>query len=289
MTTEPPELQFYLGTPEPSWLRRARHLPLFVSRRRLERLAKLFRATTPWALDSGGFNEVTEHGGWHRVSERDYVDAVARYDREIGGMEWAAPMDWMMEPPALAATGLSPREHQQRTVDNYPRLLELWPQFSDDTCPIMPALQGDERDGTTHADCVDLYEAAGVDLTAVPLVGLGSVCRLESTNRIVDLVTAVADRLPGVPLHGFGVKTLGLEKIAHLLASADSQAWSKTARYEDRRTARCTHASPKCSWCAHAALDWYGDVREVAGQSRGLAHFPEHGEPSWMQRSRMAA
>jgi hypothetical protein len=36
-------------------------------------------------------------------------------------------MDWMCEPFMLAKTGLSVREHQQRTVTNYlnPRVLHL--------------------------------------------------------------------------------------------------------------------------------------------------------------------
>lgn len=281
------DLVFYLGTPEPSWLKRARNIRLFVSRRRLQRLVRLPRATTAWALDSGGFNEVTEHGGWSRITEHEYLEFVARCDVEIGGMEWAAPMDWMMEDAALAATGLTGREHQQRSVDNYLRLVELWPEFSDDTCPIVPVLQGDDRDGTTHTDCIDLYEAAGVDLTSpdLPLVGLGSVCRLESSDRIVELVESVAARLPDVGLHGFGVKARGLERIGHLLASADSQAWSKGARDRKIKLDGCTHAGP-CSWCSRLALDWYAQVRTAAGYpTGGCEYFPEHGDPTWMPRT----
>ena len=54
---------FYLGTHHPSWLRKT-DVPLFVSRRRLAGLKTLPRARGPWALDSGGFQELILHGEW---------------------------------------------------------------------------------------------------------------------------------------------------------------------------------------------------------------------------------
>ena len=56
--------RFYLGTHEPSWLRRLNDVPLFISHRRLQRLVNLYPATTGWALDSGGFTELSMHGRW---------------------------------------------------------------------------------------------------------------------------------------------------------------------------------------------------------------------------------
>lgn len=281
-------MQFYLGSPEPSWLRRCRHLPLFISHNRLVRLVNLPRALTPWALDSGGFTEVTARGGW-TTSPETYVRAVARYDAEIGGMEWAAPQDWMVEPQALAATGLTAAEHLRRTVANLPVLRELWPQYSDASCPIVPSLQGDSEAPTSaddHLSCIGLYEREGIDLVREPLVGIGSVCRLQSTNRIGAVAGAIADALPGVPLHGFGLKIQGLSQVAHLLASADSQAWSRGARYPSaRRLPECTHAGP-CTWCARRALAWRAEVLTAAGQPGTCAWFDEHGDPPWSSRAR---
>jgi hypothetical protein len=273
-------MRFYLGTPEPSWLRRAVRLPLFVSRNRLVRLARLPRARTPWALDSGGFHQITAHGRWF-IDAATYCADVARYDQEIGGMEWAAPMDWMAEAKALWRSGLSAVEHQARTVENYLELRELWPQFSDDTCPIMPVVQGDPTVAPDapggHLACVTRYAAAGVDLAAANLVGLGSVCRLESTERIVDTVSAVVAAVPGIALHGFGVASRGLARVGHLLASADSQSWSYGGRYDADlvRTDACTHAGT-CNWCSRHALRWRNAVLDIAGQPRDLARFPEH-------------
>src|SRR6266700_1518806 len=109
--------------------------PLFVSHRRLAARRRLPHAATGWALDSGGFTELRLHGGW-RTTPAEYVAAVRRYRDEIGSLEWAAPMDWMCE-------------------------------------PFLPVLQGWSRDD--YHRCVDLYLRAGVDLTAGPLVGVGSV------------------------------------------------------------------------------------------------------------------
>jgi hypothetical protein len=37
----------------------------------------------------------------------EYAGLVARYAEEIGGMDWAAPQDWMCEPWIIEKTGLS--------------------------------------------------------------------------------------------------------------------------------------------------------------------------------------
>src|SRR4051812_47676641 len=93
-------VKFYLGTHEPSHLATAR-VPLFVSHRRLSRLKTLRPAAQVWALDSGGFSELSLYGEW-RTTAAEYVAAVRRYDEEIGQLEWAAPMDMMCEAAMLA-------------------------------------------------------------------------------------------------------------------------------------------------------------------------------------------
>ena len=45
--------------------------------------------------------------------------------------------------------------------------------------------------------CADLYAAEGIDLAALPLVGLGSVCRRQSTGEIAAIVAALARRGSG--------------------------------------------------------------------------------------------
>ncbi len=233
---------FFLGTHEVSWLGRGIG-PLFVSHRRLAQRAKLPRATARWALDSGGFTELSLHGQWITTVE-EYIEAVRRYAQEIGRLEWAAPMDWMCEPAVLARTGLTVEDHQRRTVENLLELRALAPDL-----PFVPVLQG-----WTHSDyeqCLMLYQAEGIDLTRERLVGLGSICRRQAMNEVAQITWSLAES--GIALHGFGVKSGGLTKFAGALVSADSMAWSYRARREDPLPG-CQHRS--CSNCMHYALRW---------------------------------
>lgn len=236
-------MRFYLGTHETSWLGRL-DVPLFISHRRLAMRKRLPVARAGWALDSGGFTELEQFGEW-RTTVTEYVDAVQRYTQEIGGLEWAAPMDWMCEPHMLQRTGLSVREHQERTIASY---LELR-----DRGPFIPVLQG-----WTLADyevCVDLYADAGVDLAAMPLVGVGSVCRRQSTDEIGRLMHALYGH--GLRLHGFGVKKEGVTNYGRYLASADSMAWSYRAR-RGWPLPECSHRN--CANCSRYALRWRDEL-----------------------------
>jgi hypothetical protein len=239
------ETAFYLGAHQPGWLRLG--VPLFVSDRRLRRYRRLPRAATGWALDSGGFTELGRHGSWdHGPTPREYVARIRRCRDQIGRLAWAAPQDWMCEPGILAATGLSVAEHQARTVDNYLRLRELAPEL-----PIVPVVQG--WTPGDYARCVDRYARAGIDLTAAPLVGVGSVCRRQSTAQVGDIFTTL--RRAGVRrLHGFGVKTGGLARWGHLLTSADSMAWSAQARRQVPLPGCTGHRN--CANCLRYALRW---------------------------------
>src|SRR2546423_119303 len=128
---------FFLGTHQPGWLSTA-PVPLFISDRRLRSYRRLPRATGSWALDSGGFTELSTHGDWsHGPTPTEYAARIRRYRDEIGHLAWAAPQDWMCEPWILAKTSLTMVEHQRRTVDNYRHLTTIVPDL-----PIIPVLQG---------------------------------------------------------------------------------------------------------------------------------------------------
>ena len=238
---------FYLGTHQPAWLQTA-NVALFVSHRRLAQRKTLPRAVTGWALDSGGFSELSLYGRW-RTSARQYSAAVRRYDDEIGRLEWAAPQDLMTEPDMLRRTGLTIREHQKRTVANFCELQNLWtgPQDS----PYMPVLQGWSIDDYLH--CMDTYYRAGINLALYPLVGVGSICRRQGTNTIKDVVNAILRLDPDMPLHTFGAKSKGLRLYGHRIASADSLAWSFQAR---RNPPMQGHRHASCANCLPYALRW---------------------------------
>jgi hypothetical protein len=210
---------FYLGAHQPHWLWNAR-FPLFVSHRQLARKARLRPAVCRWALDSGGFTELSLNGRWTTTAGQ-YAEAGARYAEHLGMPDFLSQQDWMCEPFMTERTGLNVREHQERTVANYLDLRTLAPGL-----PWLPVVQGWTLPDYLH--CVELYASAGVDLAAMPRVGLGSVCRRQSTAEIGHIVAALAGL--GLKLHGFGVKTGGLQRYGHQLASADSMAWSYNAR-----------------------------------------------------------
>ncbi|OIJ69222.1 DUF7221 family queuine tRNA-ribosyltransferase-like protein [Streptomyces mangrovisoli] len=235
-------MRFFLGAHQPQWLGRV-DVPLFVSYRRLVARRTLPRASAPWALDSGGFTELSMHGTW-RTDVRTYLAAVRRFRDEIGRMEWAAPMDWMCEPWITGLTGLSVAEHQRRTIENFLVIREAAPDL-----PIIPVLQGWELDD--YLACADAYERSGIDLAAERVVGLGSVCRRQATGQATVIVTTLAER--GLNLHGFGFKTLGLRSCGAALASADSLAWSYDAR---RKPPLPGHSHKNCANCLPYALKW---------------------------------
>lgn len=267
MTTT--NLAFYTGTHLPNWLwTPAADFPLFVSHRRLARYKTLRPSTGLWALDSGGFTELSMFGGW-QTSPEDYVAAVARYDEEIGHLDWAAPQDWMCEPAIIhgggrfAGTGLTVAEHQARTVANFLQLGELWPQVSDEDNPFMPVLQGWTL--TDYEHCADLYEQAGIRLEEFPVVGLGSVCRRESTAEIGAIVATFT---PWLAVHGFGVKTGGLTAYGHRLTSADSLAWSLLARQRPPLPGHDGHAN--CANCLDYAAAWRAGVLDACASGRDV-------------------
>jgi len=241
-------MRFYLGTHEPSWLGRVRNVPLFVSHRRLVRQKTWTRATTPWALDSGGFTELNMHGRW-TVGVDEYVEAVSRYDEEIGHLEWASPQDWMCEDFVLEKTGLTVRDYQEKTVQSVLDLRPKGPYLG-----FAPVLQGQTIED--YLFCIELYIDAGIDLWAEPVVGVGSVCRRQATTEILALVSELSSL--ELELHGFGVKTQGLKQYGPMLTSADSMAWSFRARmlaqHQGFTMPGCRHKA--CNNCLVYALHW---------------------------------
>lgn len=262
------DLTFLLGTHRPNWLWKLADVPLFVSYRQLRgRKSPYPRATTGYAIDSGGFFELQLHGRW-TVTPEQYVTDLYRFWNELGPFKWAAPQDWMCEPAIInggtykggtfAGTHLSVLEHQKRTVDNFLELRRLAPDL-----PIIPVLQGFKVE--EYHRHVEMYAEAGVDLTIEPLVGVGSVCRRESTSEAALIFQTLAAR--GLRLHGFGVKGDGIDLYYGSLESSDSLSWSAAARRAAsaaRRAAREAGIEPPlmacgkkaCNNCAHYALAW---------------------------------
>lgn len=235
-------MQFYLGTHLEGWLGTV-DVPLCVSYRRLMRRKRLPVARTGWLLDSGGFTELSMYGRW-TIPPEAFVAGVRRIATEVGHVDAAAIQDWMCEPPILASTGLTVRDHQRLTIESYQTLTALAPEI-----PWMPVVQGwDPDDYDAH---LDQYAAVGINLAALPLVGVGTVCRRQAMGVAVEIVRRVASR--GVRIHGFGFKLTGLTGARPYLASADSLAWS----FDARRSAPIPgHPHKNCANCLEWALRW---------------------------------
>lgn len=266
-------MKFYLGVHQPAWLGRDLGVPLLVSHRRLAGRRTLPRATHEWALDSGGFTELSLYGRW-RSDARTYVAAVRRYREEIGNLAWAAPQDWMVERAVRARTGLGVRAHLQRTVRNYLQLRDLAPEL-----PIIPVIQGDEV--ADYHRCADSYERHGVDLAGLPLVGVGSVCRRSHTGEVEHIVRSLHAR--GLSTHLFGVKTLGLARYGEAIASSDSAAWSFSGRY----LPGCTSSHRSEANCLRYALAWRTRLHQkLTAPAPGPARLARRNCAEWtVQRS----
>lgn len=248
--------KFFLGTHHPNWLGEM-GVPLCVSRATLTRRASFPRALGPWMLDSGAFSELAAHGRW-TITAKEYAAQVRHFSAEIGPPVMVAPQDWMCEPHMLKKTGLSVGEHQALTTRNYLELRALG-------APVFPVLQGFAvLDYLRH---VEEYARAGVHLERKPVVGVGSVCRRQADEVIVEVLRPLAQL--GIRLHGFGVKAKGLAKAGALLSSADSMAWSFRARRSPPLLGCTTHIN--CANCSRYALRWRAALLDTLAGRRQVS------------------
>ena len=248
-------MRFYLGTHEPSWLRKAR-TPLFISAVRLRRCKTMPIASVDWALDSGGFSELSIHGLW-KISRDQYAEEVRQWSAEIGRMEWAAIQDWMCEPFILEKTGKSVEEHQRLTIQSYKDLTATAPEIR-----WIPILQGFRKE--EYLRHIESYLAAGVDLKQSSVVGIGSICRRQHTKEAEDIITTIASL--GIRLHWFGFKTKGLERVSRFLVSSDSMAWSFAAR-RNEKDPNCQSSHKSCANCRVYAENWAEKVNRIVKEA----------------------
>lgn len=239
-------MKFYLGAYEKHWLEFS-DIPLFVSHRSLRKKKKLKPATCSWALDSGGFSELSLFGKW-TISPKEYAMAVRNYESQIGNLDFCAIQDYMCEPHILKKTGLSVLQHQYLTCVSYLVLKNYNPESN-----FIPILQGWKLDD--YLRHIDLYNNFNIDLTQESLVGVGSVCRRQSTDEIFNIIETLYNE--NIEIHGFGVKIGGLKKYSKLLKSADSMAWSYASRFNPPLDG-CNHLH--CNNCFKYASNWYNKI-----------------------------
>jgi hypothetical protein len=247
-------VRLFLGTHRHYWLWDERFIdvPLFVSHHQLKARKTTFpAAVTTYAVDSGAFSHLNREGRWTETPE-EYVTALRRYQTELGPFEFAGQQDSICQPAVrdrieeVTGTRPSVEDLQGDTVANYLRLCEIAPDL-----PIVPTIQGDVFED--YLRCADMFEAAGVDLASLPVVGVGSL--VGRPPAFIERVGAGLTARGLTTLHGFGVKGAGLDAAGHHMATADSNAWSYAGRR--RPLADCTHTNPSCAHCTRYALLWW--------------------------------
>jgi hypothetical protein len=222
-------------------------LPIMCSDLRLKRRKRLNRAARAVMIDSGSF---TIHDtGQQFDPELVYVDRIRRYQQDVGNIVAVATYGRMCEPDILAKTGSTIERNQCLTIESYCSLAQLAPDV-----PWLPEIQGWQE--SDYHLCIDMYADAGIDLAALPAVGVGTICRREGTIEAQRIISGVAAR--GIKVHGFGVKTSGLKANHRNFHSADSFAWSYGAR---KQTRECPHGIVR--WernCPEYLKTWHANV-----------------------------
>lgn len=259
-------MMFYLGIHHASQRWFDLDVPVFISTRTLKPRQTFPTPRTTWALDSGGFTELSMYGRFQTTVE-EYAADVGRYLDAMHFCAFVSPQDWMCEPQIIhgdpsrgwPGTHLSVPEHQRRTVENFLELRDLLGPL------VIPVLQGFEM--SDYFDCWGLYDEAGVDLAAEATVGVGSVCRRESTEEAQHIFSSLA--ADGLRLHGFGVKGDGLKLYSSALVSADSMSWSYRARMEGVGTEA---TEPLFSWPVEMPC---GQLHPSPHKAKSCANCPE--------------
>lgn len=180
-----------------------------------------------WIMDSGAFTTIHKHGGYPHGPE-EYAAQIKRW-KGNGNMLAAVSQDWMCEKVMLERTGLTVTEHQRLTVERYDELDLAWDCGG---AYIMPVLQG-----YAPAEYVSHIRQYGDRLGPNAWVGVGSVCKRNGDPKAIeDVLLAIKAERPDLRLHGFGLKRTAFKSklVVSLLHTADSMAWSYSARKQGR-------------------------------------------------------
>jgi hypothetical protein len=208
-------------------------------------------AVGDWMMDSGAFSQIKDHGRFLESPE-EYAQRVIRWST-CGNLKAAVSQDYMCEPFILGITGLTTLDHQRLTIERYDAILEAVGRH----CYVLPVLQGYWPD--EYQRHLEMY---GERLRHGQWVGVGSVCKRNAdVESIEQVLMAVKVARPDLRLHGFGVKLTALASsvVRGCLATADSMAWSYSARKQGRD-----------------GNDWHEAqrfVRRIEEQEVALRHF----------------
>ncbi len=251
-------MKLYLGV----WnIKHARNAPQFMfSLRRLKkRISAVPFNSLDWVMDSGAFSEINLNGKY-TFTPAEYLQYV-----ELHRPPLFFNMDYMCEPFVLQKTGLTVTKHQEMTIENQIKIMDLLDGY-DIRGEFAGCIQGWQiEDYLKH---IDMLKNQGL-ITAK--MGIGSVCRRTSKSQILKILQAVKQELPNTKLHGFGVKTDILKEplVYEFLESCDSMAWSFAGRRDIKSCKICEYPNAKnCANCYYYMLKWYRRLQSVHDATR---------------------
>lgn len=176
-------------------------------------------------IDSGGYSFIKGMGEYQTTHEA-YLDWISQVSPDLFALR-----DYPCEPDVLAEHDRTVEEHQAMTTQDHRELMDLIEDSAIEAQPVS-VVQG--RSIQEYLEHLDELRDNGL-LTDV--LGVGSVCGRHATKEIKPIIKAIDNNTPDrVSLHGFGIKIPSLQEpdIFHRLNSADSMAYSYTARTDSR-------------------------------------------------------
>lgn len=181
-----------------------------------------------FAIDCGGFVAARIWGNYKYTSNQ-YIDWIYQF---MLPPEWAAIMDYCCEDEITAGKHGIVRERQQATTW---KIEKFYRDYRHESWVWTPTVQGWHvadyvRHATEIKPLIDqwqkFYHKRG--LSHLFRVGIGTLCARPYTADIQAIVCAVADILPDVNFHLWGVKLQVLKSSVQLprITSVDSAAWN---------------------------------------------------------------
>lgn len=186
-------------------------------------LLSMWEYDTEHVIDAGGYNVQAawmKHDSFRKSatdeavnpypwSVKEYHEWLTEHEDEF---EWATVMDYACEDRFIDLWTVE--ERIEKTLENTLEHVDCDPTYD-----ILPVLQG--RNVRDYVRCYEYLTDHGIECE---YVGLGTICRLSSEKRIVELEKDIR-ALTGVKhIHGFGAK-IDAYKHGATFETADSQAW----------------------------------------------------------------
>jgi hypothetical protein len=185
------------------------------------------------AADSGGFAASLRAKKLGLEDGYSYTpDQYVTWLEALGSrLSWAATFDWCCE-PQVAADERAVRERQDKITE---MAWLFWQRYRRQTSIVwVPTIQGwTIADYQRHArDLRPLIErmARYYQKQSTWRVGIGTLCRRTRVGTIRQVCAAVAEELPGVPLHLWGVSLRTFRAPVALPTQAvsfDSSSWNR--------------------------------------------------------------